>query len=100
MPLLLFKLPWQITNQLVNGTFSIQQTIRSLLARSHSSNSRLLVAQNHEDELLPLEGQNNIDEETLQTPLLAHQQEADSCLAIGNIYSEEELEDGLQDIKG
>lgn len=99
-PLILFKLPWQITNQLVNDTFSIQQTLKSLLAKSTISNSQILLAQNDEENLPSLEEQNIIDSEILQSPLLSNWQDANSCLAMGNVYSEEELKDWLKEIKG
>jgi hypothetical protein len=94
-----FKLPWQIANQLINGTFSIEQTIKTLLAKSDSPQPTLL-AQADSEESLSLEDQAIIDAEVVETiTLLNQQQDATSCLQIGNIYSTEELDEGLQEIR-
>ena len=69
IPLLLFKVPRQITAQIMNGNFSVEQTIRGLLAKQ-SVDSKKLVAQAEnevtDEDRLSLEEQDIIDERFLE----------------------------------
>lgn len=107
VPLLLFKAPRLITSQVIGGNFSIQQTVKSLLAKNTfpTLEDKTLVAQATDESTNPLAEQNLIDEEVLEVipdPVenyITQQQSAQNCLGIGKIYSEEELNEGLQEIK-
>jgi hypothetical protein len=102
VPLVVFKAPRIIRQQLSTDTFNPKNVVKSLFAKAPLNAENILLAQ-ASGELETLEAQNLIDERAIQgleVPAEISQSSAQQCLSAGNNWSEEELKEGLQEIKG
>ena len=95
IPFLLFKLPWTTISQIKTNNFSPTWAIKSVFLSKDSTKkiNKALFAQNTNENVT--ETQNNIDLVALSQK---DNQTFAQCSAVGNIYSEEELSQDLQEI--
>lgn len=95
IPFLLFKLPWTTISQIKTNNFSPTWAIKSVFLSKDSTKkiNKALFAQNTNENVT--ETQNNIDLVALSQK---DNQTFAQCSAAGNIYSEEELSQDLQEI--
>ncbi|MDR3168571.1 MAG: hypothetical protein LBU27_02165 [Candidatus Peribacteria bacterium] len=96
VPLALFRVPWLTVQQLSTDTFSPKAVVKGLFAQAITGN---------------IEQQNNIDEQFLNEQTTENrvkpvsnwqdgQRDANACLSSDYGWSEEELKEGLQEVKG
>ena len=94
IPFLCFKLPWTTISQIKTDKFSITWAIKStFLTKTDKKIDKILLAQNDDENIL--ESQNNVDMAALSDK---GSQTFSQCMAIGNIYSKEELAQNLQEV--
>lgn len=100
VPFLLFKLPRTVISQIKTDNFSATWALKSVFLSMNTSNEQKsdnkLLAQAVDDEVvMSIEEQDIIDEEVLENKPI--QQTYAQCNNIWNIYSEEELNENLQE---
>jgi hypothetical protein len=107
VPLVLFKAPWLIRQQLANDTFSPTNVLKSLFAKAPLTTDITLLAQVSGEASDGETGEVNLEEQNLIDTLAVQQQtttlpqsSAQQCLQAGNIRSEAELQEDLQEVKG
>jgi hypothetical protein len=98
----IFKAPWLIRGQLATDTFSATQVVKGLFAQASGD----IEAQNLIDEQVLESYEQVLDDSSSFAPTVTPpsrtdgQQDANSCLSVGAVYSEADLQEGLQEIKG
>ncbi|MDR2540891.1 MAG: hypothetical protein LBD11_03805, partial [Candidatus Peribacteria bacterium] len=89
VPLVVFKAPWLTVQQLSTDTFSPKAVVKGLFAQAGND---IQVQDQIDAEALDSSAQNEARD--------AGQQDAQSCISVGDVWSEEELTEGLQEVKG
>ena len=105
IPFVLFKLPWTTISQIKTGTYSVSGSLKNVFLSKDIQPSNKLLAQNmssiasdnvSDSEIVTdIEIQDLIDENSIT---IKNEKNFAQCSAAGNIYSEDELNEDLQEI--
>ena len=101
IPLIVLKLPWATISQIKTDNYSLTGSLKSVFLSMDSETKHLennkFLAQNTDDTADSLTVQDEIDNSNLSS---RNDQTFQQCSSDGNIYSDEELNEWLQEIVG